>query len=157
VTGAACQFVVPFGRAQRDYRFVATALKTRRATLHGKTLQGRKIVQHILCTSVALLALSFGVAAAQTATDSTTTQSTTMAPPLPAPAVAPPPPETLSTTHVHRAVDAYGNQVYSKSTTYRDPNGYARDTQTTTRTAMPPPPVTTTTTTQSESSGPPQR
>jgi hypothetical protein len=106
-----------------------------------------------LCAGVVALALNGGVAAAQTATDTTTTQTT--AAPAPAP-IAPPPVGTLSSTHEHREVDAYGNQVVSKSTTYRDGSGVAQDTRTTTTTAAPPPPpVTTSTTTERTTSGPP--
>ena len=73
------------------------------------------------------------------------------------PAPMPPPAGTLATTHTERASDGYGDSRYSKSTTYRDANGVARDSQTTTTTAAPPPPpppVTTSTTTTDTTSGP---
>jgi hypothetical protein len=119
----------------------------------------------ILRAGVAVLALYGGVAAAQTATETTTTQSTTAPGYAPAPAYAPapvgapvaaPPVGTLSSTRTTRAVDAYGNQVNSRQTTYRNANGVAEDSRTVTTTApaLPPPPVTTTTTTESTSSGP---
>jgi hypothetical protein len=64
---------------------------------------------------------------------------------------------TLSSTRTTRAVDAYGNQVVSRQTTYRNSNGVAEDRSTTTTTvpvAPPPPPVTTTTTTEQTTTGP---
>ena len=74
------------------------------------------------------------------------------APPPPPVAVAPPV-GTLSSTRTTHAVDAYGNQVDQKSTSYRNENGVAQDTQTTTTSvpAPPPPPPVSTTTTTTES------
>jgi hypothetical protein len=118
-------------------------------------------MKSILRAGVAVLSLYGGVALAQTATETTTTQSTTVpAVPPPAgyvPAPAAPPVGTLSSTRETHAVDAYGNQVVQRQSTYRNTNGVAEDSRTTTTTvpAMPaPPPVTTTTTTQTTSSGP---
>lgn len=96
------------------------------------------------------LATIGGNAFAQTSESTTTTS--TMAPPgamTPPPPPMAPPVGTLSTTRETHAVDAYGNQVDSKATTYRDAQGVAQDSQTTTTQvpAPPPPPVSTTTTT----------
>ena len=102
----------------------------------------------LLGAAAVALALSSGVATAQTATDTTSQTTTTMAPPP----VTPPPPGTLATEHESRRVDAYGNQTDSKSTSYRDSNGVAEDTKTTTTMAPPPPPPTTTTTTTESTS-----
>jgi len=105
----------------------------------------------LLLAGVAALALNAGAAIAQT-TESTTSQSTTTAPDPGAP-----PAGTLSTTRDTHAVDAYGNQVDQKATSYRNSNGVADD-STTTTTAMPapppPPPVTTSTTTTDTTTGP---
>jgi hypothetical protein len=71
--------------------------------------------------------------------------------------VIPPPAGTLSSTRETHAVDAYGNQVDSRQSTYRDSNGVAQDSQTTTTNAPPlppPPPVSTTTTTETTSTEP---
>lgn len=80
------------------------------------------------------------------------------APPPPPPAYATPPVGTLSSTRTLHAVDANGNEVDQKATSYRNDNGVAQDTQTTTRTLPapppPPPPVTTTTTTESSTTMP---
>ena len=71
----------------------------------------------------ATLALSAGVAAAQA-----------------------PVPGTLATSRETHAVDAYGNRVDSKATSYSNGANVTRDsTVTTTRVTPPPPPVTTTT------------
>ena len=47
----------------------------------------------------------------------------------------------------HASQDAYGNQVNSQSTTYRNSDGVAQDSTTTTRT-VPPPVVSSSTTTE---------
>ncbi len=107
----------------------------------------------IMYACVTMLALGAGNAAlAQESSETTTTQTTAVPPPAP----MPPPPGTLSTTHVVHAQDAYGDTRDSKSTTYRDSNGVARDSQTTTTSAPmpPPPPVTTSTTTTDTSTNP---
>ncbi len=76
-----------------------------------------------------VLALSAGAASAQTA-------ASPMAPV----------PGTLATSHETHAVDAYGNRVDSKATTFSNGAAVTRDsTVTTTNVAPPPPPVTTTT------------
>jgi hypothetical protein len=106
-------------------------------------------MRHILAASAIAMALSSGLAHAQSATETTTTQTTGMAPPAVAQAVSPPPPGTLSTTRTVHAVDAYGNRVDSQASSYRDTQGVAEDRQTTVTTAPPPPVTTTTTTTQS--------
>ncbi len=114
----------------------------------------------ILRASVAMLALYSGAAMAQSATETTTTQTTVPAAPPPpgyVPAPVPPPVGTLSSTRETHAVDAYGNQVVQRQSTYRNSNGVAEDSRTTTTTVPvvpPPPPVTTTTTTQTTSTGP---
>ena len=80
------------------------------------------------------------------------------APPPSAP-VAPPPEGTLSTTHEVHAVDAYGNRLDKKESTYRNSNGVAQDSQTTTSVVPappPPPPVTSSTTTSTTTSTAPQ-
>ena len=87
-----------------------------------------------LFAAVTALALTGGVAMAQTATDTTTTTQSATAP-EPAPVSG-----TLSTTRTHDAVDAYGNRVDSKQSTYSNTNGVAEDTRTTTQTMAPPPP-----------------
>jgi hypothetical protein len=122
-------------------------------------------MKSFLRAGIAALALTSGVALAQTATETTTTQTTAVPavppPPLvvqqPIPAPLPPPAGTLSSTRETRTVDAYGNPVVSRGSTYRDSTGVAQDSQTTTTTvpvAPPPPPVTTTTTTQTTNTGP---
>ena len=113
----------------------------------------------ILRAGVAVLSLYSGLAMAQSATETTTTQSTTVpaVPPAYVPATVAPPAGTLSTTRETHAVDAYGNQVVQRQSTYRNSNGVAEDSRTMTTTVPavpPPPPVTTTTTTQTTSSGP---
>ena len=109
----------------------------------------------ILYAGLAALVLTSGQAFAQATYDSTTTTQTAPAVPPPIPA---PPQGTLSTTREHHAVDAYGNQTDSKSTTYRNEQGVAEDSATTTTTTPPPPPppVSTTTTTTSTTTTPPQ-
>jgi hypothetical protein len=92
------------------------------------------LVKTTLFAAVTALALTGGVAMAQTATDTTTTTQSATAP-EPAPVSG-----TLSTTRTHDAVDAYGNRVDSKQSTYRNTNGVAEDTRTTTQTMAPPPP-----------------
>jgi hypothetical protein len=87
-----------------------------------------------LLAAVTALTLASGAAMAQTATDTTTTSQTV------APEPVTPAPGALSTTRTHDAVDAYGNRVDSKSTTYRDSQGVASDSHTTTQTVAPPPP-----------------
>jgi hypothetical protein len=98
------------------------------------------------------LSLMSGVAVAQTTYSTTTTEApAVVVAPAPAPVVVAPPSGVLSTTRTTRATDAYGNQVNSQSTTYRNTNGVAQDSTTTTRTAAPPPPppaMATTTTTE---------
>jgi hypothetical protein len=110
-------------------------------------------VRTILFAAVTALTLGGGAAMAQTATDTTTTQ-TNMSQPDP----AAPPAGTLSTTHVQKAQDAYGNSVDSKSTSYRDSTGVAQDSSTTTKTmaAPPPPPVSSTTSTTTETTDAPR-
>jgi hypothetical protein len=84
---------------------------------------------------------------AQTATDTTTTSQTTVVqPPAPPPPtlVTPPPPPvpgegSMATEKTVTGVDAYGNKIYSKSTTYRDGEGVATDSRTV-KTIVPPPP-----------------
>ena len=93
-----------------------------------------------LILAFALVAAS-GTALAQTSESTTTTS--TMAPPgmmSAPPAPGAPPVGTLSTTRETHAVDAYGNQVDSKSTSYRNAQGVAQDSQTTTTQVPPPPP-----------------
>jgi hypothetical protein len=99
-----------------------------------------------------LLLASAGAASAQPYQDPGT-------PPPPAAPVAPPPDGTLSTTHEVHAVDAYGNRLDKKESTYRNSNGVAQDSQTTTSTVPappPPPPVTSSTTTSTTTSTVPQ-
>ncbi len=102
-----------------------------------------------LILALALTTASFSAFAQSS--ESTTTTST-VAPPgamsAPPPPMAPPA-GTLSTTRETHAVDAYGNQVDSKATSYRDAQGVAQDSQTTTTRvpAPPPPPVSTSTST----------
>jgi hypothetical protein len=109
-------------------------------------------MNRILCASVAILALTGGIATAQTATETTTSQSTT------APVVAAPPADTLTKTQETHAVDAYGNRSDSKASSMQDSQGNSQDTKTTTNTSMPapppPPPATTTTSTDTTTSGP---
>jgi hypothetical protein len=95
------------------------------------------------------LALSGGVAAAQTS-ETTTTQSTVAQPmlaPVPAPLV--PVPGTVQTSRESHAIDAYGNRTDSSTSSYRSVDGVARESQTTTTQVpvAPMPPVTTSTTT----------
>ena len=100
----------------------------------------------LLITAVTAASLMNGVAVAQTVIE----QSPAVVPPSPpAVVVTPPPGGVLSTTRTSKSVDAYGNRVDSQSTTYRNANGVAQDSETTTRTVAPPPPpvVTSTTTT----------
>ena len=102
---------------------------------------------------LATMTLVSGAAFAQTATESTTTTQES-APAIPAPA-----PGVLSTTHESHAQDAYGDTKDSKSTSYRDSSGVARDSQTTTTTASPPPPpppVSTSTSTTTETTSEPR-
>lgn len=110
-------------------------------------------MSRFVIAGAATLALFSFSAAAQTSTETTTTRSTTlpgaMAPQaVPAPVPALPPDGSLS-TRTTQGVDAYGNRVYSKSTTYRDSQGVATDRQSTTVTPPPPmpPPATTSTST----------
>ncbi len=100
----------------------------------------------ILFAAVTALSLTSGVALAQTATDTTTTTQTA------APEPVAPAPGALSTTRTHEAVDAYGNRVDSKSTTYRDSQGVASDSHTTTQTVAPPPPPPVSSTTSTSTS-----
>jgi hypothetical protein len=98
-------------------------------------------MKRILRASAVVLALAGRVAVAQTS-------------PLPP---APPPAGTLSTTRTTVAVDAYGNRLDQRQTTYRNNQGVAEDTRTTTTTTTPPPPpppITTTTTTTNSTTGP---
>lgn len=108
-----------------------------------------------ILTCAAVLALSTGAAFAQTASSESTTTTTYPAPPPLPPVVQPPPVGTLSTTHTEHSVDAYGNQIDQKRTTYRNDQGVAEDSQTT-RTIVPPPPVSTTTTTTNTTTNIPQ-
>jgi hypothetical protein len=110
-------------------------------------------MRSFLCAFVAALALTSGVAIAQTQTETTTTQSTTV--PAVPPVALVPPAGTLSTTRETHAVDGYGNQVDSRQTSYRNSNGVAEDSRTTTTNVPlppPPPPVSTTTTTTESTS-----
>jgi hypothetical protein len=108
-------------------------------------------MKHAIPAAFAAAALAAGAAYAQTTTTSTTTQVYTppayVAQVTPAPVA--PPEGTLSTTRETHSEDAYGDQRYSKTTTYRNSNGVAQDSKTVTTTvpAPPPPPVSTTTTT----------
>jgi hypothetical protein len=118
-------------------------------------------MKSILRAGVTVISLYSGAVLAQTATETTTTQSTTVpAVPPPSgyvPAPVAPPVGTLSSTRETHAVDAYGNQVVQRQSTYRNSNGVAEDSRTTTTTVPavpPPPPVTTTTTTETTSTGP---
>ncbi|HTZ69226.1 MAG TPA: hypothetical protein VMB71_01110 [Acetobacteraceae bacterium] len=112
-------------------------------------------MRRFMYAGIAALLVTSGSALAQSETETTTTTTgpAVVAPPAPVP---PPPVGTLAQERTTRSVDAYGNQVVSRQTTYRDPTGVARDTQTTTTTpAIPPPPATTTTTTtESTTTGP---
>ena len=95
-------------------------------------------MQRILSATAIALAITAGVAAAQT-------------PPMA------PPDGTLSTTRESHSSNPDGSQVDSKSTTYRNTNGVADDSSTTTTTVPappPPPPVTTTTTTTNSTNYP---
>ena len=112
---------------------------------HTRSIQWRMLVKTTLFAAVTALALTGGVAMAQTATDTTTTTQSATAP-EPAPVSG-----TLSTTRTHDAVDAYGNRVDSKQSTYRNTNGVAEDTRTTTQTMAPPPPPVSSTTSTSTS------
>ena len=88
--------------------------------------------------------LAAGGASAQVASETTTTQTTAM----PAPVAG-----TLSTTRETHAVDAYGNRVDSKATSFSNGAGVTHDsTVTTTNVAPPPPPLPPVTTTTSSSS-----
>jgi hypothetical protein len=99
----------------------------------------------LLMTSAFALSVFGGTAMAQTSSQTITTQTTPhVAPPA---VVVAPPAGVLSTTRTTGAVDAYGNRVDQQSTTYRNSQGVAQDTQTTTQYA-PPPPVASTTTTE---------
>lgn len=101
----------------------------------------------LLMTAVTAASLMSGVAVAQT---TVIEQSPAVVPASPpAVVVTPPPSGVLSTTRTSKSVDAYGNRVDLQSTTYRNANGVAQDSETTTRTVAPPPPpvVTSTTTT----------
>ena len=94
------------------------------------------------------LTLSSGVAFAQSSSETTTTQQTSPAPMAPQPG-------TLSETKTKHSDDGYGDTHDSKSTTYQNGAGVAKESESTTTTAAPPPPPTTsTTTTTSQTSGP---
>jgi hypothetical protein len=106
------------------------------------------LTKYILAGATALVLLS-SAAMAQTATDTTTSSQTTVvqppAPPPPAAMVTPPPPPapgegSMATERTVTGVDAYGNKIYSKSTTYRDSDGVATDSRTVKTIAPPPPP-----------------
>ena len=108
-----------------------------------------------LLASAALLAMTAGVAFAQTTTSqSTTTVTPATIMPVPAPPVITPlmapPAGTLSTVRTEKAVSADGSVTDSQSSTYRDTNGVAGDSVTKTTTYPAPAVVSTDTTTTTE-------
>jgi hypothetical protein len=110
-------------------------------------------MKYLFRTGIAVLALTSAAAFAQT------DAPTPLAPPVPPAPLTPPPGGTLATVRTDRAVDANGNMIVQKQSTYRDPNGVAQDSTTTQVTRAPaPPPVTTTTTStySSTTNAPPQ-
>jgi hypothetical protein len=103
----------------------------------------------ILLLGPALLAIVSGAAMAQSSSETTTTQQTGQAPVAPAPG-------TLSSTRTAHSQDSNGDTNDSKSTSYRDSTGVAKQSESVTRTAAPPPPPVTSTTTSTQSTTSPQ-
>jgi len=96
----------------------------------------------LLLAGTVALGMMTGIAVAQTTTSATT--STT------APALVAPPPGTLSTTMIRKAVGFDGTQTDSTQTTYGTSNGVASDS--TTKTTTHPSPAVVTTTQQTSTS-----
>jgi hypothetical protein len=111
----------------------------RRGRSPGKNRKKGTSMTRFLLTTVAVLGLMTGIAAAQS-TSSQSTTTTTIAPP----ALVAPPAGTLSSTTTTKAVGSDGTQTDSTRSTYRNANGVAED-STTKTTTMPGPGVTTTT------------
>lgn len=91
----------------------------------------------LLLAGAATLALTAGVAMAQTAAAQTTTTVT--------PSIVAPPPDTLSVTRTERVIGLDGTRTDTKETTYRNSAGVADETVS--KTITSPPMVSTTTTT----------
>jgi hypothetical protein len=89
----------------------------------------------LLLAGAAALAMTAGVAMAQTTTSQTTTTTT--------PSLVEPPTGTLSTTRTQKTVGLDGTQTNTKETTYHNSNGVADDSVTRTTTTYPPAPVMT--------------
>jgi len=86
-----------------------------------------------LSVATAALVISAGIATAQTTSSQTTTTTTTPGMPL----IVAPPTGTLSTERTQKTTSPDGTQTDTKSSTYRNTNGVANDSETTT-TRQPP-------------------
>lgn len=91
----------------------------------------------LFLSAVLALALTSGVAMAQTTASEVTTTTT--------PVIVAPPEGTLSVTRTQKTIDPDGTQTSTHETTYHNTNGVADDSVTRT-TIIPPADITTTTT-----------
>jgi hypothetical protein len=95
----------------------------------------------LLAAGAIALAMTTGIALAQTTTSQVTTTVT--------PVIVAPPPGTLSVTRTEKSTDLNGTQTNTNETTYHNSNGVADDTVT--KTTTYPLPVATTITKSSTS------
>ncbi len=97
----------------------------------------------LLLAGALALAMTTGIAVAQTTSSSSET-TTTVTPPN-VPAIVAPPAGTLSVTSTSKGTAPDGTRTDKTQTTYRDSNGVVNDSTTKTTTAPPPPAATTST------------